>query len=114
MTVAISGIQRALAAMPSDHDASGEHRPTVEEIFTPEQHANALDPNTPVVVGARGTGKSFWAGVLEQEETRRFASSVYPHLGLDRLDVRAGYTGFVEQGGITSKVIDARVKPGEE
>ena len=60
-------IRRALADLPSDHDASGQHRPTVDEIFTPEQHANALDPNTPVVVGARGTGKSFWAGVLEHE-----------------------------------------------
>lgn len=107
-------IRRNLAALPSDHDASGQHRPTVDEIFTPEQHANALDPNTPVVVGARGTGKSFWAGVLEQDDTRAVAALAYPNLGLDRLIVRPGYTGFAGDGTVTSKIIDARVPAGEE
>ena len=51
-----------LAAMPSDHDASGQYRPTVAEIFAPEQHASALDPNTPVVVGARSGGGRLQAG----------------------------------------------------
>lgn len=107
-------IRSSLASFPSDHDAAGEHKPTVNEIFTPKPHANALDPNTPVVVGARGTGKSFWAGVLEQEDTRAIAAKAYPHLGLDRLTVRAGYTGFSSDGVATSKVIDARVPTGQE
>lgn len=107
-------IRRALADLPSDHDASGQHRPTVDEIFTPEQHANALDPNTPVVVGARGTGKSFWAGVLEHDDTRAVAALAYPNLGLDRLIVRPGYTGFAGDGAVTSKIIDARVPVNKE
>lgn len=105
-------IRRNLASLPSDHDASGQNRPKVDEIFTPEQHANALDPNTPVVVGARGTGKSFWAGVLEQADTRAVASKAYPNLGLDRLIVQAGYTGF--DGDVTPRTIDARVPNGKE
>lgn len=105
-------VRTALAALPSDHDASGSNRPTVEEIFSPEQHANALDPNTPIVVGARGTGKSFWAGVLEQSDTRAVAAAAYPTLGLDRLIVKPGYTGF--DGDVTSKTIDARVPAGRE
>lgn len=107
-------IRSTLAALPSDHDASGQHRPTVDEIFTPEQHANALDPNTPVVVGARGTGKSFWAGVLEHDDTRAVAALAYPNLGLDRLIVRPGYTGFADDGAVTSKIIDARVPVDKE
>ncbi|HET6553496.1 MAG TPA: hypothetical protein VFG49_08165, partial [Dyella sp.] len=107
-------IRAALATMPTDHDAAGEYRPTVEQIFTPEQHANALDPNTPVVVGSRGTGKSFWAGVLEQEATRNVASIAYPNIGLSGLVVRAGYTGFASEGAVTPKVIDARVPKGME
>lgn len=107
-------IRRNLAALPSDHDASGQHRPSVDEIFTPEQHANALDPNTPVVVGARGTGKSFWAGVLEHDDTRAVAALAYPNLGLDRLIVRPGYTGFAGDGAVTSKIIDARVPIDKE
>lgn len=105
-------LRKALAALPSDHDASGQNRPTVEEIFTPPQHANALDPNTPIVVGARGTGKSFWAGVLEQENTRAVAAQAYPNLGLNRLIVQSGYTGF--DGDVTPKTISARVPTGEE
>lgn len=107
-------IRNALAELPSDHDASGQHRPTVDEIFTPQQHANALDPNTPVVVGARGTGKSFWAGVLEQQNTREVATNAYPNLGLDRLIVRPGYNGLAVDDVVTAKTIDARVPPGSE
>lgn len=105
-------IRNCLAALPSDHDASGQNRPTIDQIFTPEQHANALDPNTPVVVGARGTGKSFWAGVLEHDDTRAVAALAYPNLGLNRLIVRAGYTGFAD--AVSAKTIDARVPAGKE
>lgn len=107
-------VRRSLSLISSDHDASGEHRPTAKEIFAPEQHANALDPNTPIVVGARGAGKSFWAGVLEQDETRSVTAEAYPRLGLDRLVVKAGYTGFAGQGLVTSKIIDSRIPEGEE
>ncbi|MDB5760398.1 MAG: hypothetical protein JWM30_3687 [Burkholderia sp.] len=107
-------IRKALAEFPSDHDAAGSQRPTVEEIFTPEQHANALDPNTPVVVGARGTGKSFWTGVLVDDETRNVAALAYPHLRLDRLIVKPGYTGFDTDGAVMAKTINARVPEGKE
>jgi hypothetical protein len=109
-----SVIRTSLAALPSDHDASGEHRPTVDEIFTPDQHANALDPNTPVVVGARGTGKSFWAGVLGQDDTRAETAIAYPNLGLDRLVVRPGYSGLQGDDTVSAKTIDARVPKGGE
>ena len=111
-----SAIRGSLAALPSDHDASGEHRPTVDEIFTPDQHANALDPNTPVVVGARGTGKSFWAGVLGQDDTRAETAIAYPNLGLglDRLVVRPGYSGLEGDDTVSAKTIDVRVPRGKE
>jgi hypothetical protein len=107
-------IRKALAGLPSDHDASGQHRPTVDEIFTPDQHANALDPNTPVVVGARGTGKSFWAGVLGQEETRAATAAAYPNLGLDRLVVKSGYSGLPDDGAVSAQIADARIPKGKE
>jgi len=105
-------IRKALADLPSDHDASGNQRPRVEEIFTPEQHANALDPNTPVVVGARGAGKSFWAGVLAEEKTRRVAAEAYPNLKLDRLIVIPGYDGL--DADLTPKLLQFLVKDGDE
>lgn len=98
-----------MASLPSDHDASGDHKPTVDEIFAPKQHANALDPYTTVVVGARGTGKSFWAGVLAQQDTRKVAAESYPHLELDNLLVAEGYNGF-----LSSRILEQVIPKGQE
>jgi hypothetical protein len=109
-----AAVRRSLATFPSDHDASGTYRPTVPEIYAPEQHASALDPNTPIVVGARGTGKSFWAGVLEQDDTRAATAIAYPRLRLDKLLVTAGYTGLDSDTAPTPKIIDSCVPEGHE
>jgi hypothetical protein len=107
-------IRSAMAALQSDHDAAGSHRPKAMEVFAPIQHANALDPHTAIVVGARGTGKSFWAGVLEQESTRNVAALAYPNLGLENLIVVAGYTGFDGEDLIGPQILSARVPDGKE
>lgn len=109
-----AGIQSAMSRLPSDHDASGAYRPTVGEIFTPRRHAIALDPETPVVVGARGAGKSFWAGVLLQDDTRQYAALAYPQIDLRSVLVEAGYTGISAGGGINKRNIDALVMAGAE
>src|SRR5512134_1435673 len=98
-----TAIRRSLASLDASaaHTASGESRPKVEEIFAPEQHAGALDPNVSIVLGARGAGKSFWAGVLGNDETRIAAAEAYPHLGLDKLIVRFGFTGVMNDGSIS-------------
>ncbi|WP_295587088.1 hypothetical protein [uncultured Lamprocystis sp.] len=56
-------IRRAIAAIPGDvsNDAVGINVANIEDIYAPESHSAALDPNTPIVLGHRGTGKSFWA-----------------------------------------------------
>ncbi|BEN10475.1 hypothetical protein SMETP3_09630 [Serratia marcescens] len=108
-TINYSKISEALASLPSDHDASGEYKPTVDEIFAPQQHANALDPYTTIVVGARGTGKSFWAGVLAQKDTRDVAAQSYPNLGLEKLLVAEGYNGF-----LSTRILQELVPEGQE
>lgn len=109
-------IRRGLAALDASaaHAASGESRAKVEEIFAPEQHAGALDPNAIIVLGARGAGKSFWAGVLGDDNTRKAASDAYPNLGLAKLTVRFGFTGIANDGSISRQTIDAQVPPGQE
>ena len=61
-------IRGAIAAIPPDasNDAVGANAARLEEIYAPETHAAALDPATPIVLGSRGSGKSFWASVLFQ------------------------------------------------
>lgn len=114
MGIDFAAIRLALAALTSDHDAAGDHSPTVDEIFTPDQHANALDPNTPVVVGARGTGKSFWAGVLGKDETRNVTAEAYPNLHLDQLMVRSGYSGLPNDYAVSAKTIDKWIPKDQE
>lgn len=96
------------------HTASGETRPKIEEIFAPDQHAGVLDPNVAVVLGSRGTGKSFWAGVLGNRDTRQVAAEIYPKLGLGKVRVAFGFTGLPNDGSITRSTIDARVPYGQE
>jgi hypothetical protein len=100
-------IRLAIASIPGDvsNDAVGAYVPRLEEIYAPEMHASALDPAVPVVVGPRGAGKSFWSGVLGQEETRKAAATAYPKLKLDRLFVEFGFTGLV--GGLHGVAVDA-------
>ena len=81
----------------------------LNDIYAPEAHAAALDPNTPIVLGPRGNGKSFWAGVLGRAETRAAAASAYPKLALDKAETQFGYTGIGGPDGISAEQIDAAV-----
>lgn len=96
------------------HTVSGLGRPQVNEIYAPEHHAGALDPHVPIVLGARGSGKSFWAGVLGNEETRNVAAAAYPRLGLNQLEVKFGFIGQEGGGAVSRETIDAIVPEGEE
>ncbi|MDA8249307.1 MAG: hypothetical protein M0Z28_09015 [Rhodospirillales bacterium] len=93
---------------------SGADRPNPAEIFAPEQHVGALDPDTTIVLGARGAGKSFWAGVLAHPDTRAIAADAYPHIDLGRIDVALGYTGQEGDQSISRATLDARVPVGAE
>lgn len=97
-----------IAVIPSDvsNDAVGARAPRIEDMFTPEAHAAALDPGSPIVVGSRGAGKSFWSGVLGNEETKQAAALAYPRLRLDNVSVQFGYTGVPGGKGLGRDVID--------
>jgi len=111
-----NAIRKGIASLDgsASHSASGEDRPKISEIFAPEQHAGALDPNTTIVLGSRGAGKSFWAGVLGDPETRAAAAEAYPHIGLSNLEVRFGYTGLTNDGSVSRQTLDAQIPVGAE
>jgi hypothetical protein len=106
-------LRDALASIPADvsNDAVGAYAPKLEDIFAPETHAAALAPGTPIVVGPRGAGKSFWSGVLGQDETRLAAAKAYPQLGLERVEVGFGFTGVGGSAGITPDMLNSIVGP---
>ncbi|HOE42661.1 MAG TPA: hypothetical protein PLB25_13670 [Rhodoferax sp.] len=104
-------LREAIAAIPADvsNDAVGQYAPRLQDIFAPETHAAALAPGTPIVVGPRGAGKSFWSGVLGQDETRAAAAKAYPQLGLDRVQVGFGFTGVGASEGVTPEMLNSFV-----
>lgn len=67
--------------------------PGWERVLTVRDHEGALDPSRPIVIGDRGTGKSFWTGALLKADSRARLSSVYPRLGLDKVEVELGFGG---------------------
>ncbi len=93
MTEYVPLLRQALANLtpaPS-HDATKPPEPT--QIYTPSGHASALDPERVLVVGGRGTGKSFWSATLLNDETRDFIAPSYPSLGLGHCKVALGFAG---------------------
>ncbi len=106
-------IREGIGAISVDlsNDAVGAQAPKSQDIFAPETHANALDPATPIVVGSRGTGKSFWAGVLGHDDTRAAAAKAYPRLGLRNVKVGFGFTGVGGDEGIGVDAINQIVRP---
>lgn len=92
---------------------SGDNQAKLEEMFAPQHHGNALNWSTTLVLGARGTGKSFWASVLNQDDTRTLAGALYPRLGLDQFLVAVGFDG-VSGGAVTKSVLDYQVPAGKE
>ncbi len=106
-------IRKGIASIPGDvsNDAVGAYAPKLEDIYAPETHAAALDPATPIVVGSRGTGKSFWAGVLGQKTTRETAAKAYPHLGLKNVQVAFGFTGVAGPEGVGIDALNHIISP---
>ncbi|MER2542058.1 MAG: hypothetical protein ABTS16_01110 [Candidatus Accumulibacter phosphatis] len=106
-------IRRAIANIPGDvsNDAVGANVAKLEDIYAPETHSSALDPGTPIILGARGSGKSFWSSVLGRADTKAAAARAYPRLGLVQVEVQFGYTGIGGPGGVSVDQIDRAVPP---
>lgn len=113
---AVQKLREVLASFDASasHTVSGHDRPQVGEIYAPEHHAGALDPHVPLVLGARGSGKSFWAGVLGNQETLDAAAIAYPRLKLGKLEVKFGFIGGEGEGAVSKETIDSLVPEDEE
>ncbi|MFZ4859785.1 MAG: hypothetical protein ACOYL3_25720 [Desulfuromonadaceae bacterium] len=73
--------------------ALAESLPTVDQAgsadmrdpaftFLPPSHAKALDVDSSIVEGIRGSGKSFWWGHLASDAHRRYIETAYPDVRL--------------------------------
>ena len=111
----ITAIREAIARFDPSASTTilGAQKAKLSDVFAPTGHSKALDPATALVLGARGAGKSFWASVLFNDDTRKLASHLYPRLGLDKLQVEIGFGG-VSRAGVSKATIDQLVPHGQE
>jgi hypothetical protein len=80
-----------VAALPASFDADTTP-PGVGQLFTPDTHRRALQPDVTLVRGARGVGKTVWFGSLQNARARELAAVTYSLPVLrDRLSVSAGF-----------------------
>jgi len=89
-------LRECLSAIQPGSAHQAQNPPPVAEIFSPPDHANALDPQRALVIGNRGVGKSFWSAVLSHDQTREQVAKDYPRLPLS--SIRA-VLGFHEAAG---------------
>lgn len=74
-----SGIQQTAAVL--DQAQSTLSRP-IAFTYVPPSHARALDPESTLVEGIRGAGKSFWFSLLASDKHRSFVQSRFPEANL--------------------------------
>lgn len=70
--------------------------PRLHEVYVVPGHEKALNPETPVVVGDRGTGKSFWSAALNGEETRLLIGRELRRLRMDSVRVSWGFSAATD------------------
>ena len=58
----------------------------------PRSHLKAMDPNTPLVTGMRGAGKTFWWSALQDSAVRRLIErSATPSVLSEETEIRTGF-----------------------
>ena len=60
----------ALTCLP-EGTQHGEGGPFPEQVYLPPSHLKALDPNSMLVTGMRGAGKTFWWEALQKPAIRQ-------------------------------------------
>lgn len=94
-----------LEALPENDQASSSPSAEVAFTYVPPSHARALDPESTLVEGIRGAGKSFWWAALNSEQHRKYVASVFP-------EARIGNNVETSQGFGTS--LPPMMAPGKD
>jgi len=116
MPTEIGAFRDGLKVLPQVAAATAVNTPDLRSIFTPQSHEGALDPSREIVVGDRGVGKSFWSSVLKDDAARTAVSSIYPRLGLEKLNVSLGFSEVIGRTDYASartikSLLDSSVLP---
>jgi hypothetical protein len=78
------------SALPGVSDAD-TIEPDLRTLFTPDSHRLALEPDTTVVRGARGVGKTVWFKAIQDPLLRQTAADAYQLPRLNRIETHPGF-----------------------
>ncbi len=89
-TIDIQRAREALASLPAE--TSYGEPPPPEHVYVPSPHLKAMDPDTMLVTGMRGAGKTFWWSALQQSSVRQLLG-LYNNLSTlgENTEVRTGF-----------------------
>jgi len=82
--------RKALKALPegSEHGEA----PPIKQVYLPQSHMKAIDPDAPLVIGMRGAGKTFWWSALQDPSVRRLIDRFGKRLGVSAdTEIRTGF-----------------------
>ncbi len=88
--ISAEATREALATLPEE--TSHGESPEPERVYLPPSHVKAMDPNTLLVTGMRGAGKTFWWSALQDRGVRQLVGqqSKPPKLSEDT-EIRTGF-----------------------
>ena len=73
-----AAVRKALKRCGQRYDQSPTTSIDAKTMYAPPAHEVALAFDRPLIVGGRGTGKSYWAAALCQREARKQLMKLYP------------------------------------
>lgn len=86
----VGELRSAVGALPKGTSHGGELTPGA--VYLPPSHRKALHPNTMLVTGMRGSGKTFWWSALQNAEIRSLMTQLDGKFHLDaNTKVRTGF-----------------------
>ena len=91
-------VREALILCGQRYDQNPATSVDARTMFAPPAHEVALAFDRPLIVGGRGTGKSYWAAALCQPEARDRLMSLYPRARRSLQDTRS-FQGFAGRLG---------------
>ncbi|WP_038924408.1 hypothetical protein [Dickeya dadantii] len=90
MMSSAADIRRAIyETLPADTSYNGS-APPLKHLYIPPAHLKALRPESLLVVGTRGVGKSVWTAALGDPALRKVLGSSIPQL--DSTDIHIGFS----------------------
>lgn len=81
-----------IEALPKIDQGGWKNSQPVPYTYVPPSHAKALDPDSSLIEGIRGAGKSFWWSALLSSEHRKFVTEAFPDTHLpESISIAQGF-----------------------